>query len=110
MASRTVIWWNVERLLAAGGSQLGRSLGVTRAQGWTREAYARKIDALAGVLRLAAPDRPPALLCLAEVENSAVAADLRSAVGWDSLEIADDRGTQLSGDDLVVLTLLRSKR
>jgi hypothetical protein len=103
MALGTVVWWNVQRLLGPDGSKLSRALGVTRAQGWGPPSYARKIDALAGVLRLVTPDGPPALLALAEVENGKVAKDLREAAGWPELALVEDVASGLAGDDLVLL-------
>ncbi|MEO8291355.1 MAG: hypothetical protein ABI649_10230 [Gaiellaceae bacterium] len=102
MARYEVIWWNAQRLLAPTGSNLGRALDATAADGWTRSAYKAKLERLAALL-LDITDTPPALLAMAEVENGRVAADLLAAAGWNQLSAVSDPTALLAGDDVVML-------
>lgn len=100
--TRSVVVWNVQRLLHPKGSPLSRALDATETHGWTRAAYTDKVARVAAVLRDACGSEPPALLGLVEVENAAVVRDVLRATGWSSLVDVAVEGEMLAGYDIAL--------
>ena len=67
MTRHHVVLYNVQRLLALGGSPVARALDATAAHGWTPEAYETKVARVGAVLRDATGGIAPAVLVLIEV-------------------------------------------
>ena len=99
---RTVLWWNVQRLLRPNGRALSRALNATAAEGWTRARFEEKVDRCAATLRQLVAGQRPALVAMAEVadDNLAALVAKRSGLG---LQVVRETRSPLAGADLVLL-------
>lgn len=102
MTVHPVVLYNVQRLLAVGGSPIARSLDATAATGWTAAAYRAKCARVGAVLTAATGGRVPAVLVLIEVEDASVVQDVLAAAGWPQMSVVDPIAEQVSGWDVAI--------
>lgn len=102
MATWPVVVYNVQRLLAVGGSPIARALDATPANGWTAAAYRTKVARIAAVLAAATGGQPPAVLILIEVENAKAVTDVVTAAGWPHLVSVVPADERVAGWDVAI--------
>lgn len=102
MPTQPVIVYNAQRLFSPEGSPVARSLGFTSHEGWTDEAYHRKVDAVGAVLADAVNGARPAIVLFVEVENHSVVVDVLTAAGWPEMVDVIVPGEQVDGYDVAV--------
>ena len=96
-------FWNLQNLFDTTASEIAADLEFTPADGWTEEALAAKIDALAEVVATMFGGRGPDLFGICEIETRPVlerfVAALNARLGRTDLTFAHDDSPDLRGID-----------
>lgn len=103
MAEIKVAFWNVQNLFDTIMSEIAADLEYTPENGWTDEAYDRKVERLAEIIRQLHEGEGADLLGLCEVENKGVVEKLLSAVGRSDYQVAHLDSPDIRGIDTTLV-------